>query len=396
MRITPATELKNRIEKLQKEIIIHNLDAVFMIQNADLFYFTGAIQQGALYVPAEGEALYLVRKDFARARMESGLKEIVPFKSPRDIPGVLADFGYTMPETLGMELDVVPVTVMERFKKELGDCVISDATLLIRNVRAVKSDYEINIMKDAAVIVDKVCKRAAEVIREGMTDLELAAELEFVARKEGHQGMVRMRGFNGELFYGHTFSGPDSAVPTYSDTPLGGVGLSPAFPQGSSYKSIRRNEPITVDFVAVFDGYIVDQTRMFSVGALPDKLMKAYADMTIIQEHAKQIAKPGVSWGGVYDDCMQMACDMGYQDHFMGSKGAQVSFIGHGVGVELDEYPFIARGLNDYELQENMTFAFEPKAVFKGLGAVGIENTFRVAADGLKSLTFSDQKLIVL
>ena len=396
MRITPATELKNRIKKLQKEIIIHNLDAVLMIQNADLFYFTGAIQQGALYVPAEGEALYLVRKDFARARMESGLKEVVPFKSPRDIPGVLADFGYSMPKTVGMELDVVPITVMERFKKGLGECVISDATPLIRNVRAVKSDYEINIMKDAAVIVDKVCKRAAEVIREGMTDLELAAEIEFVARKDGHQGMIRMRGFNGELFYGHTFSGPDSAVPTYSDTPLGGVGLSPAFPQGSSYKSIRRNEPITVDFVAVFDGYIVDQTRMFSIGELPDKLMKAYGDMIMIQEHAKQIAKPGVSWGGVYDDCLQMACDMGYQDHFMGTKGAQVSFIGHGVGVELDEYPFIARGLNDNELQENMTFAFEPKAVFKGLGAVGIENTFRVAADGLKSLTFAEQKLTVL
>ncbi|RLB67653.1 MAG: aminopeptidase P family protein [Deltaproteobacteria bacterium] len=396
MRITPTTELKNRIEKLQKEMAVHSLDAVLMLQNADLFYFTGSIQQGVLYVPIEGEALYLVRKDWSRARMESGLKEVIPFKSPRDIPGVIADFGYSMPNTVGMELDVVPITTMNRFKKGLGEFVINDATPLIRNVRAVKSDYEINIMKDAAVIVDKVCKRAAEVIREGMTDLELAAELEFVARKAGHQGMIRMRGFNGELFYGHTFSGTDSAVPTFSDTPLGGLGLSPSFPQGASYKSISRNEPITVDFVAVFDGYIVDQTRMFSVGELPDKLMKAFADMIIIQEHAKQIAKPGVSWGGVYDDCLEMACEMGYQDHFMGSKGAQVSFIGHGVGVELDEYPLIARGFNDYELQENMTFAFEPKAVFQGLGAVGIENTYRVAAEGLKHLTFSEQKLVVL
>lgn len=396
MRITPATELKNRIEKLQKEMSVHSLDAVLMIQNADLFYFTGAIQQGALYVPAEGEALYLVRKDCSRARMESGLKEVIPFKSPRDIPGVLADFGYAMPQSVGMELDVVPVAVMNRFKKGLGECVISDATPLIRNVRAVKSDYEINIMKDAALIVDKVCKRAAEVIREGMTDLELVAELELVARKAGHQGMVRMRGFNNEIFYGHVFSGADSAVPTYSDTPLGGVGLNPSFPQGASYKTIRRNEPITVDFVGVFDGYIVDQTRMFSIGELPEKLTKAYADMVAIQEHAKQFAKPGVSWCGLYDECLQMACEMGYQDHFMGSTGAQVSFVGHGVGVELDEYPFIARGFNDYALQENMTFAFEPKAVFRGLGAVGIENTFRVAADGLKHLTFSEQKLIVL
>jgi Xaa-Pro dipeptidase len=396
MRITPASELKIRVAKLQDEMVIHNLEAALMVQNADLFYFTGAIQQGALYVPAEGEALYLVRKDYARGRMESGLKEVIPFKSPRDIPGILAEFGYSMPGKVGMELDVVPVAVMQRFQAGLGGCAVSDVTPLIRNVRAVKSSYEINIMKDAALILDKVCKRVPEILREGMTDLELAAELEFIARKAGHQGLVRMRGFNNEIFFGHTFSGADSAVPTYSDTPLGGVGLSPSFSQGASYKVINRNEPITVDFVSVFDGYMVDQTRMFSIGELPDKLMQAYVDMVVIQEHAKQAAKPGVTWGGLYDECLKMACDMGYRDHFMGSKGAQVSFIGHGVGVELDEYPFIARGLNEQKLLENMTFAFEPKAVFPGLGAVGIENTFWVAPEGLKHLTFSNQELTVL
>ncbi|MGK2905212.1 MAG: M24 family metallopeptidase [Desulfuromonadales bacterium] len=396
MRITPASELKNRISKLQNEMVIHSLEAVLMVQNADLFYFTGAIQQGALYVPAEGEALYLVRKDYGRARMESGLKEVLPFKSPRDIPGVLADFGYSIPKTVGMELDVVPVAVMQRFQAGLVGSAVSDATPLIRNVRSVKSTYEINVMKDAALILDKVCKRVPEVLHEGMTDLELAAELEFVARKAGHQGLVRMRGFNNELFFGHAFSGADSAVPTYSDTPLGGVGLSPSFPQGASYKQISRNEPITVDFVSVFDGYIVDQTRMFSIGELPVELMKAYVDMVAIQEHAKQAAKPGVTWGALYDECLNMAVEMGYRDNFMGSKGAQVSFIGHGVGVELDEYPFIAKGLNEQKLQENMTFAFEPKVVFPGLGAVGVENTFWVGENGLKHLTFSNQELIVL
>jgi Xaa-Pro dipeptidase len=396
MRITPTVELKNRIEKLQKEMVVHSLDAILILQNADLFYFTGAVQQGALVVPVEGEALYLVRKDHARARMESGLKEVIPFKSPRDIPGLLADAGHAKPKFIGMELDVVPVLTADRFRNSLGDCIISNATPLIRNVRAVKSDYEINIMKDAALIVDQVCKRAPDVIREGMTDLELAAELEFVARKAGHQGLVRMRGFNNELFYAHVFSGSDSAVPTYSDTPLGGMGLNPSFPQGASYKKIRRHEPITVDFSGIFDGYIVDQTRMFSLGELPEKLVKAYHDMVAIQEHMKRVAIPGASWGGLYDECLQMANDLGYRDQFMGSKGAQVSFIGHGTGVELDEYPFIARGFNDYQLQERMTFAFEPKAVFAGLGAVGIENTFWVANDGLKHLTFSNQDLTTL
>ena len=396
MRITPASELINRVQELQKQMAIHKLDAVLVVQNADLFYFTGSIQQGALFIPLEGEPLYFVRKDYGRARMESGLKEVIPFSSPRDLPGLLHDFNYPMPATLGMELDVIPVVVLNRFSKAVGEPEVADATPLIRTVRAVKSAYEINILKDAALIVDKVCKRAREVIREGLTDLELAAELEFAARKAGHQGLVRMRGFNNELFFAHVFSGNDSAVPTYSDTPLGGVGLNPSFPQGASYKKIRRHEPITVDFSGIFDGYIVDQTRMFSIGALPDQLVRAYHDMVAVQEHAKQAARPGVTWGGLYEECLEMACDLGYMDHFMGAPGAQVSFIGHGTGVELDEYPFIARGFHDNQLEQNMVFAFEPKAVYPGLGAVGVENTFWVGKDGLKHLTFTEQDLVVL
>lgn len=396
MRLTPASELRVRCQKLQAQMADVELDAVLLVQNADLFYFTGTIQQGLLYVPAAGEPLYMVRKDFGRARMECGLKEVVPFKSPKDIPSVLSDFGYPLPKRAGMELDVVPVATYQRFAKALGDCEILDVSHLIRTVRAVKSEYEINIMKDAALQVDRVCQRAREVIRVGMSDLELAAELEFTARKAGHQGITRMRGFNSELFFGHVFSGPDSAAPAYLDAPLGGIGVNPSVGQGASYKTIKANEPIIIDFAGAFDGYLVDQTRIFCIGGLPDPLPRAYADMLRIQELLKEIARPGVAWGALYDQCHQLACDLGYAEHFMGSPGAQVSFIGHGIGVEVDEYPFIARGFRDQVLEVNMTFAFEPKAVFPGLGAVGVENTFWVAKDGLKNITFTDQELAIL
>ena len=396
MRITPASELLSRFQKLQVRMEAAGLDAVLITQNADLFYFTGSIQQGLLYLPAAGEPLYLVRKDFGRARMESGLKQIVPFKSPRDIPGLLGDFGLPLPKRAGMELDVLPVAAFNRFCAPFGDCEMLDASPLIRAVRAVKSKYEIEIMKDAALQVDKVCQRARQVIRAGMTDFELATELEYCARQAGHQGLTRMRGFNSELFYGHVFSGADSAAPAFNDTPLGGIGVNPSIGQGASYKRIRENEPIVVDFTGAFDGYLVDQTRIFCIGGLPDPLPKAYADMLDIQQHLKQIACPGVAWGEVYDQCYQLAMELGYQDHFMGSSGAQVSFIGHGIGIEIDEYPFIARGFKEQLLEEYMTFAFEPKAVYPGLGAVGVENTFWVAQDGLKHLTFTPEELVVL
>ena len=396
MRLTPATELEYRCKKLQEQMAGDGLDAVIVIQNADLFYFTGSIQSGNLYVPAQGQPVYMVRKDAGRARMESGLKEVAPFSSMRDIPAVLAAYGYPEPERIGMELDVLPVNFFERYRTVYPSAVFCDATPLIRRVRMIKSHYEIHAMMDAANQVDAVYRRAREVIREGMTDLELAAELEYVARKAGHLGLVRMRVFNGEMFMGHTFSGADSAVPTYMDTPLGGMGASPAFGQGASFKPIGRNEPIIVDFAGSIDGYLVDQTRVFAIQGLSDRLRKAYDAMLRVQERMMELAVPGTPWGQVYDECLALAIEMGYADSFMGARGSQVSFIGHGVGIEVDEYPFIARGFNDMILETGMAFAFEPKAVFPGEGAIGIENTFYLSNDGLKQLTHSSEDLVIL
>lgn len=396
MRITPSSELEYRYRKLQQYMNEEGLDAVIIVQNADLFYFTGTIQSGNFYVPREGKPLYMVRKDFMRARMESGLKDIVSFSTMKDIPGILAEYGCPQPERIGMELDVLPVNFMERYRKVFPKGDFSDATPIIRKVRMIKTPYEIQILRDAACQVDRVCRRAREIIREGITDLELAAELEFTARNAGHQGLLRMRAFNAELFYAHIFSGADSAVPSYMDTPLGGVGTSPAFSQGAGAKKIRRNEPITVDFAGCLDGYMVDQTRMFAIGGLSDRLKKGYEDMLSIQDRMITLANERATWGDIYDDCFAMATSRGYADSFMGNKGSQVSFIGHGIGIEIDEFPFIARGFNDVPLEPGMVFAFEPKVVFPGEGAVGIENTFHLSDQGLKYLTYSDQALGIL
>ena len=396
MRITPATELEYRCRQLQFGMATEGLDAVLVMQNADLFYFTGSIQSGCLYIPVHGQPLYLVRRDAGRARMESGLKEIVPLLSLKNIPRILAEYGYPEPKRIGMELDVLPVNLFERYRSVSPDAGYVDAAPLIRRLRMIKSSYEIHIMMDAGRQVDKVYRRAREVIREGMTDLELAAELEYVARRDGSPGLIRMRSFNGEMLFGHTFSGADSAVPTYSEAPLGGMGVSPSFGQGASYKQIDRNEPIIIDFAGSFDGYLVDQTRVFALGGVSDRLRKGYDDMLAVQERMKELARPGVAWGEIYDACLSLAIEQGHVDHFMGYRGMQVSFIGHGIGIEIDEYPLIARGFGEDYLEIGMAFAFEPKLVFPGEGAVGIENSFYLSNEGLKQLTFSDEGLVVL
>ncbi|HZV81325.1 MAG TPA: Xaa-Pro peptidase family protein, partial [Geobacteraceae bacterium] len=389
--------LEHRCSRMQQLMAEEGLDAVIVVQSADLFYFTGTIQTGCLYIPSKGQPLYLVRRDAARARMESGLREVLPFSSMSELPAVLARYGYPEPKTIGMEFDVLPVNVFERYRKVFPLAAVVDASMIIRRLRMKKSSYEIHLMQDAAVQVDKVYRSAAGHVREGITDLQLAAELERIARLEGHQGLIRMRVFNGEMLFGHTFSGSDSAVPAYTDTPLGGLGISPSFGQGASYKPIGRNEPIIIDFSGCCDGYLVDQTRVMAVGGLSSRLMKGYEDMLQIQELMKKMAPQLPSWGELYDECLSLAVSMGYGDNFMGVKGAQTSFIGHGIGVEIDEYPFIAKGFHQMRLEPGMSFAFEPKLVFPGEGAVGIENSFYLADDGsLKQLTFSDEKIIII
>ena len=396
MRITPKNELEHRFRRLQLEMSGAGMDAVIILQNADLFYFTGTVQTGNLYVPASGDPVYMVRRDYLRARMESGLPEVVPFTSPSELPGIISGYGHPTPQRIGLELDVLPVNLFEKYRKLYPNAEFLDASPLIRRVRMIKSHYEIHIMQDAADQADKVYRQAAELIREGMTELELAAELEKLSRLEGHQGYVRMRAFNGELSTNQILAGPDSAAPACCNTPLGGMGLTPAFGHGASYNRIGRNEPIIVDFASCYDGYLVDQTRIFSIGKPSDRILRGHADMLRIEAHMMEMAESRPTWGSIYDACLTLACEMGYADHFMGGVGSQVSFIGHGIGLEIDEYPFLARGFHDQTLEPGMAFAFEPKLVFPGEGAVGVENTFYISDQGLKRLTYSNQELVIL
>jgi Xaa-Pro dipeptidase len=394
--LTPKSELAGRCRALQDLMAEEGLDAVIVLQNADLFYFTGTIQSGCLYIPVLGEPVYMVRRDAGRAREESALAHIFPFVSMRQVPELLADHSLPLPTRIGMELDVVPVVLFQRYQQVFPAGEFVDATPLIRRVRMIKSPHELAVMRVAAVQVDKVYRRAIEVIREGMSELALAAELEYVARCEGHLGQIRMRVFNGEMLFGHTLSGAGSALPAYTDTPLGGPGLHASFGQGCSRKPLARHEPIIIDFAGSHNGYLVDQTRVLAIGGLDERLVAGYRDMLAVQELMIQLAVPGAVWGEVYDACLALAVAQGNADYFMGQKTAQVSFIGHGIGVEIDEYPFIAKGFNAMTLEVGMVFAFEPKLVYPGIGAVGIENTFHLSETGLERLTFSSEELVIL
>lgn len=392
----PASEFLARTARLQALMAQSKLDALILAQSADLYYLTGTIQNGLLYVPATGVPIYFVRRDAARARRESPLERIVPFRSMKEVTGGLADFGLAMPRSIGYELEVLPVVYHERYRKAFGAATSADASPLLRQVRMIKSELELVEMRRAADQIDRILRAAREVLRAGMTELEFAAELEHRARVEGHPGIIRMRTFNGVMLFAHVISGPDSALPAHLDTPLGGAGPHGSFGQGAGHRRIGPHEPVIVDWGGSVNGYLADQTRILSVVELPDHLRRAYADMCDVQLLMTQLMRPGVAWGEIYERCLARAVELGHADRFMGAKGAQVSFIGHGLGVEIDEPPYLARGFMKETMAPGMAFAFEPKVVFPGEGAIGIENTWVLRDDGPEPITYSDEALIVV
>jgi Xaa-Pro dipeptidase len=391
----PASELKNRIAALQEHLSDNNMDAALILQSSDLYYFSGTTQQGHLYVPVDNQPILMVRKSIHRASAESNLDTILPLSGLSQLRTLLRENGCKAPQTLGMELDVLPVNLYHKYKDLFHETRIVDVSHDIRMVRSIKSPFEIHRITQAAGFSDQIAAFMKEELREGITEVELAGKIEARARKLGHQGMVRMRLWGSEMFYGHLMSGATAAVPSALASPTGGAAMSPAFSQGPGFKKIERHEPILLDYVFAYKGYLADHTRIFSMGSLPDDLMDGHQVMLDLQAMLKEKMLPGVPAGDVYEMSMTFVDESGYGSSFMGAEKQRIRFIGHGVGLELDEYPFLAKG-QKLNLQENMVIALEPKLVFPGKGVVGIENTHVVTPDGLQPLTLYPDEIEIL
>ena len=389
--LVPAAEVAARLAGLQAGLSGRGLDAALIVQNADLYYFSGTVQRSFLYVPASGEATLFVRKLAERARLESPLAGIVELASPRDLPGLLVQRYGVLPRRVGLELDVLPVLEYRRLEKLFPEASFEDVGRDIVRQRAVKSAWEVERIRAAAAIAVEVCELIPGILREGLSEAEFAGLVEAQARRLGHEGVIRMRAFNQEMFYGQLLTGVSGTAASYLDTPLAGTGLSPAVAQGVSFKTIRHGDHVVFDFVPVREGYIADFTRIFALGELPDELRCAYDAALRIEADVVAAARPGVTCGALYELALATAADKGLSTYFMGYGAGQVRFIGHGVGLELDELPVLTN--SDLQLAEGMVFALEPKFVLPGLGAIGVENTWLVTATGLALITESPEHI---
>ncbi|GFN29753.1 M24 family metallopeptidase [Paenibacillus xylaniclasticus] len=408
----PLEEIRSRIKRLQQRMAVEGMDAVLITQNVGILYWTGTMQTGYLFVPSVGEPTLYVRRSVERAKRESSIRTVPLGSFSRFGETLRRDysvlFGAEQPPQVGADLDTLPATVYLKLaslvakasgEQELYDRGLSpllDASPLLRRVRMVKSAWEIERIEQAARSLDEALSDALPELREGVSELEWIAKLEYGLRLRGHIGSMRLRGYNQEVPTGMVGSGEAAAEPTYFDGPAGGRGLGPHSPQSVSRKRFARNEPILLDLGCCIDGYVIDQTRTAVIGELSDELMAAYAAAERIIREAERLMVEGARCSDIYSAALKLASDLGLSDHFMGFGADQVRFLGHGIGLEIDEWPVLAAGF-DIVLEPGMVLAVEPKFTFPGIGVVGIENSYVITAGGTppRALTRTPEAIIV-
>lgn len=387
MEPVPTSEILTRQASFQELLAAAGIDLALIRQAADLYYYSGIIVDGILALGSEGEPLLLVRRP-QHLRQERELPYPVAFyRDMKEIPAILSQVGLGHYGAIGLELDVMPAVLFRRFQEKLfPHRTLLDLSPLIRRQRMVKSPYEIAQISRAAHILDQALEGATALIKPGLTELELAAALEYRLRLSGHQGLVRTRTWNLEMFFGHVISGVAGLQAAYVDTPSGGTGFSHGFPQGAGTKPLAPGEPISVDIAACVNGYIADETRMYVIGDLPTAAWEALALVEKLFGIYEAEARPGVLPGDLYQRLLDEVSASGHRNQFMGLGKDQVAFLGHGVGLELDEFPIIGPRF-PYPLAADMVIAFEPKFFLPDIGMVGFEDTGRITPDGVDWLT---------
>jgi Xaa-Pro aminopeptidase len=390
----PKEETNQRISHLRAKLAQGGHDAALLVQDADLYYFSGTAQDCHLLIPAADDPVLMVRKDLSRANDESSLSDIRPVSGYSDIEKIVTSTLGGRAFSLGMELDVLPANNYFRYQKLFPKASIGDISTGIKEIRMIKSALELSIIRRAAQMNDTMFGLVKDILREGMSEMEFSGLLEAQYRRLGHQGTVRVRAFNNQVFYGHVMSGTNLAVPSCSVGPTGGPGPNPSMPHGAGHKKISRNEPIQIDYVGVVEGYMVDQARTFYLGKASKKLSRIHEKALEIQDTIASEGKPGAKAEDLYNIAMEMAEKAGFSRGFLGFP-QPVPFVGHGVGLELDEFPVIGRK-SPHVLEQGMVIALEPKFIAPGEGLAGIENTYVVSDSGMEKLTRFDDQIQVL
>lgn len=386
LQLLSHDESQRRLLKVRSQMDKSGIAAVLICDNANLYYLTGRVFAGYVWIPLKGEPVYFVKRP---VEMEGD--NVVSIRKPEQIP---ASTGIIPPEVLGLELDTVPYSMVTRLRSLFPEARLADASAVMRQARAVKTDEEVRLIGESAMHQDQVYSLVPSYFREGMRDFELQVEIERASRLDGCLGLFRVSGPSMELFMGNVLAGDNADEPSPYDFAMGGAGMDPSLPVGCNGSIIKSGTTVMVDVNGNYTGYMSDMTRTYYLGEIAQLARKAHQLSIDICRRLEREGTPGAEARSLYQIAEDMVAEAGLHEYFMGHR-QKAGFIGHGVGIEINELPVIAPRSRDL-LQVGNVIALEPKFVIPGTGAVGIENTYVVTPDGLRRLTDAPEQLTSL
>lgn len=390
----PKSELDNRLRlfTLSMDKENPNWEMCAITGGVSMYYFTGTICDGMLFLRRGKDAVLWVRLSYDRAVLESNFADIRPMTSFRD---VAASVG-TLSNTLYLDMAEASMEWYGLLSRHLPfkNVLPADKTLL--RVRMVKSAYEIELMRRAGSAVNRVLSEdVPPLLYAGMSEADLGAELFSIFIKNGYDGICRSTMRNADIVIGHIGFGESSLYPSVFNGASGTVGLCPANPVlGSRDIKLKEGDLVYIDVCFGNEGYNADRTMIFSFKTAQDEhINEVHRHCLELERLAASMLNVGAKPSDIYAAVSEeVRPDL--RDRFMGARGRTVPFLGHGVGMVLNELPVLAKGF-DEPLECGMTIAIEPKIGFEGKGILGSENTYLVTESGAESLTGEARELIV-
>ena len=380
-------ELKLRRDKIRVLMAQQEIDAALITCNVNLIYTYGRVVSAYLYLPLNAPARLFIK----RPNNIEG-EHIHSIRKPEQLPDLLKECGLPLPAKLMLEGDELSYTEYTRLAACFLETTVVNGTPLIRKARSVKTNIEIEMFRRSGIAHTKAYEQIPSVYRPGMTDRQLSIEIERLMRLEGCLGIFRTFGQSMEIFMGSLLAGDNATAPAPYDFALGGEGLDPSIPIGANGALLQPGQSFMVDMGGNFYGYRGDMSRVFSIGKLPEKAYAAHQTCLDVQAAVIEKAKPGAVCEDLYNTAIDIVTKAGFADYFMG-VGQKAKFIGHGIGLEINEAPVLAPRMKQ-ELEPGMVFALEPKIVLPGVGPLGIENSWVVTADGVEKLTLCKEEII--
>lgn len=386
--LLPEEEIVLRHGKVKALMKCQGIDFALIADNATIYYLTGRVYAGfvGLYADENIPVQYFVRRPVGLTG--EGLTYI---RKPEDIPALLLTDKI---ESVGLEFDCQAYSSCLRLMKVFAGKNPVNVSGVIRKVRSVKTAFELGLLRRSGIIHTNVYERIPSLYQEGMTDLEFQIEIERESRLKGCLGQFRISGGSMELFMANILVGDNADNPTPYDFAMGGAGQDPSLPVGANGTVLKPGVSVMVDCNGNYTGYMTDMTRVFSIGKLTDLAYKAHECSIHICRVLEEQGKPGIEAKELYNKAVEIAEASGLSDYFMGHK-QKAGFVGHGIGIEINEGPVLAPRSKDV-LESGNVIAIEPKFVIPGVGAVGIENSYVVSEDGLVRLTHAPEEIICL